>query len=491
MKHLWQVLSWLVFLGFLTLNTAHAQSTLTYGTGIVGTLAADTPIGLYTFQGSAGDNVTLQVIGLSPGLQPAISLNSALGAQIGSSSSDALNPTSAAARLTARLSDDGLYTVIVAAVGGGVGDYALRLDGVATANEITITDETTQTEVVDGTSVLLYTVAGIADVPQAVTISMSGASAAFSVTVTDATASTVTIASGTDAQAALLTLPPSDGFFTLQVAVNATANAILTLDIAPLTINDEEVDGDISTATAIPPTPVDDPVIETITPSATATFSDGGEEAATQSANATPTQTATVSNDEPTATQEATSTETEVDIGITATATSTATATETAVNETATPTATHTATATTPAATATFTPSYTPTTPPAAQVAPEDARFNNPLTIPLDNTASVLDFVSYPGGDREDRVRYSVSGMNNIATASGGRARLVISVTCFGENTDQIEIFTGGSTYRCGDTLVDREVTADSNTGSVIITAVGGDGTYVQWVLTGTATRVN
>ena len=141
--------------------------------------------------------------------------------------------------------------------------------------------------------------------------------------------------------------------------------------------------------------------------------------------------------------------------------------------------------------TATYTPSYTPTKPPAAQVAPEDARFNNPLTIPLDNTASVLDFVSYPGGDNEDRVRWDITGMNQVTTSSGGQARLVISVSCFGQNTDQIEFFTGGQTYSCGQTIVDREVTFNSKTGSVVITAVGGQGTYVQWVLTGTATRIN
>ena len=168
-----------------------------------------------------------------------------------------------------------------------------------------------------------------------------------------------------------------------------------------------------------------------------------------------------------------------------------ATLTPTTAQQQPTATWTYTPTATQPLPTATYTPSYTPTTPPAAQVAPEDARFNNPLTIPLDNTASVLDFVSYPGGDREDRVRYSVTGMNPNAALSGGRAQLVISASCFGENTDQIQFFTGGNTYGCGDTLVDREVTADSDTGSVVITAVGGEGTYVQWVLTGTATRSN
>ena len=74
---------------------------------------------------------------------------------------------------------------------------------------------------------------------------------------------------------------------------------------------------------------------------------------------------------------------------------------------------------------------------------------------------------------------------------SGGRARLVIAVSCFGEGIDNIQVFTGGQTYTCGQTIVDREVTYDSRTGQVTITAVGGQGTYVQWVLTGTATRVN
>lgn len=54
-----------------------------------------------------------------------------------------------------------------------------------------------------------------------------------------------------------------------------------------------------------------------------------------------------------------------------------------------------------------------------------------------------------------------------------------------------IQFFTGGQTYSCGQTIVDREVTFDSRTGQVTITAVGGTGTYVQWVLTGTATRTN
>ena len=88
-------------------------------------------------------------------------------------------------------------------------------------------------------------------------------------------------------------------------------------------------------------------------------------------------------------------------------------------------------------------------------------------------------------------MRWDISGMNPNASQSGGRARLVIAASCFGQNTDQVQFFTGGQTYSCGQTLVDREVTYDSRTGSIVITAVGGTNTYVQWVLTGTATRLN
>jgi len=168
--------------------------------------------------------------------------------------------------------------------------------------------------------------------------------------------------------------------------------------------------------------------------------------------------------------------------------------TPTNVPPTATYTYTFTPTQTTAAPvqpTATYTPSYTPTTPPAAQQAPPDANFNSPLNIPLDNTASVLDFVSYPDGDTIDRVRFDITGMNQNASLSGGRARLVIAASCFGQGTGNITFFTNGQTFSCGQTLVDREVTYNSRTGTITIEAIGGTSTYVQWVLTGTATRVN
>lgn len=103
----------------------------------------------------------------------------------------------------------------------------------------------------------------------------------------------------------------------------------------------------------------------------------------------------------------------------------------------------------------------------------------------------MTDFVSHGDGDTTDRVRYSVTGMNPNTVLSGGQADLTISASCFGTGTQHVQFLTGGQTFSCGQTIVDRRVTADSDTGTITITAIGGASTYVQWVLTGTAIRVN
>ncbi|HML23140.1 MAG TPA: SH3 domain-containing protein, partial [Aggregatilinea sp.] len=137
----------------------------------------------------------------------------------------------------------------------------------------------------------------------------------------------------------------------------------------------------------------------------------------------------------------------------------------------------------------TYTPSYTPTTPPAAQIAPPDS--NYAFNVALDTTGSFTEFVSYPGGDTQDRVGYTVTGMNPNVAFSGGRARLVIAASCFGNGLEYVQFFTAGNTFGCGQTILDTEITYEQRTGLVTINAVGGEGTYVQWVVTISVTRIN
>ncbi len=256
-----------------------------------------------------------------------------------------------------------------------------------------------------------------------------------------------------------------------------------------ITINEllEAVNAALRGCGGVTPVPTATPtLVDGRTPTASATPPDGGTPSPTPPDGATATVT-------PTADGTVTATATGDPLATaTATRTASATATETMADApTATATATMADDAPTATATASSTVTSTPTqTAPVGPTAPPDATFNDPLEIPLDGNASVTDFVSYPDGDTEDRVRYDVLGLNQTPGLPGGRARLVIAVSCFGTGTNFLEIATGGQQFTCGQTVVDREVTADSRTGTVVITAVGGQGTYVQWVLTGTATRI-
>ena len=48
---------------------------LNYGDNVVATLPATNPLAFYSFTGTGGDQVSVQVIGITPGLDPAVSLN--------------------------------------------------------------------------------------------------------------------------------------------------------------------------------------------------------------------------------------------------------------------------------------------------------------------------------------------------------------------------------------------------------------------------------
>lgn len=487
---------------FGVMMPASAQSTLVYGSGATGAFSATAPLAFYTFQGQANDLVSILVLGLTPGMQPSIVLNNMSQQAIANSTNDPFSAGSSTARLSAQLPGDGIYTIIVTPANGVVGDYAIRLDGSQVASESTVDTDTPVNSPVVATGNTVFNVAGNPDATQVASISTSTAGFAFSALLQDA-GTTLAIVAGNDLMPAFVTIPASSSTFKIIVtsATGTDGEVLLSLGSGPSATTDDSGDEDV----------VEPVVTEEVEPA------DGTEETTSESETSStptpsPTQQAGTSSTAtytPTTEQQqqqinATSTRTpsptpttqQQQINITATYTPSYTPTYTATVQQSTATytpsytPTYTATATTQQATATYTPSYTPTTPPAPQIAPEDQR-TYAFNINLDTTASILEFVSYPGGDNEDRVAYDVRGMNSNVAFSGGRARLIIAASCFGQNTNQIEFFANGQTYSCGQTIIDREVTFDSNNGSITITAVGGEGTYVQWVLTGTATRIN
>lgn len=498
----------------LAISTASAQGIITYGTATVSTLSAENPIAIFTFQGAEDDQVTIQAIAITPGLNLSVTLQS--GAEIlATNDNDPYTAGATDARVDARLPAANAYLILVSSVGGQTGDYLLKLTGQAQAAKTVVTGSPADINVLAGTTTYY---SFTADPVTSTTASLSTTTPNFefvAILRNDA-GQVVSASTGT---AATMTVPAGDGTYEIAISspsstAEGVVNVVLALGDAPVASPPDQPAPtqpapDPLVTEEVQPPPADGACVVSTTGGVNIRQGPGTEYNIV--GQMTPGQNYTVTGiyqgwytiDVPglgTGWVAGSVVQTGGNCANVPPASPPAnnnvqqpTATYTQPAQNNQPTATYTpsytpTTANVQQPTATYTPSYTPTTP-APQIAPQDA--NKALTIPLDNTASVLDFVSYPEGDTEDRVSYDVSGMNNNVAFSGGQARLVISVSCFGTGTEHITFFTGGQTYSCGDTVVDRTVTADSRTGSVLITAVGGEGTYVQWVLTGTATRTN
>ena len=550
-----KVLLTIVLILMLSTVQVMAQEVLTYGSTALSTLSAAAPISIYTFQGTEGDQVTIQAISISPGLELSTTLQS--GTEIlATSDSDPFSADSSDARMDLLLPATNLYVVLVTSTSGQTGDFLLKLNGQAAADKTVVTGLPADVEIIAGET-SYYSFDGSPDGLTVLGLDTLSPELVFRAVVRDENGQIVSTSSGTSL---IVTVPGAGPYEIALSGVTAEMAGFVTVtegadgfepapeapgddgvpapatteepgDAAPTTapdtpnpteeppapISTEEVSSPDGACTAISSGVVNirtapstnNAVVAQMQPGQTypvvgvyqdwyqITYNNGagsgwvfaGVIATGGDCGSLPVVAPSTDGTAPTAPPPVTPTSTS-----TTTSSTTVTATmvpTTSTNDNTQPTATYTPSYTpTSGATATYTPSYTPTTAPA-QEAPPDARFNSPLNIQLDSTASVLDFVSYPGGDTEDRVRWDIIGMNNNVAITGGQARLVISVSCFGTGIDQVQFFTGGQTYGCGATIYDQEVTANSRTGSVTITAVGGSDTYVQWVLTGTATRTN
>ena len=121
------MLTGLLLAAFASLSLAAAQGvvTLSYGSASVGTLSEAAPATLYVFTGSAGDLVTVQVRGITPGMSPTVTLLGSTQQALGNDDFDPFDLSGRSARVTARLTQPGAYSVLVS---GTPGDFLISLD---------------------------------------------------------------------------------------------------------------------------------------------------------------------------------------------------------------------------------------------------------------------------------------------------------------------------------------------------------------------------
>jgi hypothetical protein len=123
---MWMLLLAVVLLIVSPTNMIWAQDTdvLQPGGAVVGTIDADIPSASYPFSGQAGDLVMIGAYGITPGMDPNLTLVGPNGQTLAFNNNETFVSFSTAATIVFRLQETGGHTVVVS---GTPGDFFLRL----------------------------------------------------------------------------------------------------------------------------------------------------------------------------------------------------------------------------------------------------------------------------------------------------------------------------------------------------------------------------
>jgi hypothetical protein len=192
-KQLLLIFGLLMFLG----STAAAQEDmLSYGDTVLGTLDAS-----YIFNGSAGDLVTIEVIGIDT--DPTASLNAP----------DQQHLASSDAPISYRLPQDGVYTIVIT---GTLGQFVLRLNGQPLAVGQALTNVPTLADIPAGEEPQVFTFRADPAVLTTLNINATMPDFSFQAVIRDVSGQLVALID--QSTGVVLTLPPGEGEYTVEVA---------------------------------------------------------------------------------------------------------------------------------------------------------------------------------------------------------------------------------------------------------------------------------
>ncbi|MFC1961352.1 hypothetical protein ACFLYO_11670 [Chloroflexota bacterium] len=113
----------------MTSATAQNNGPLSYGSSVAGSITAAAPLAFYTFNGSQGDLVHIDVYGQPGGLTPIFDLVSPTQQTLASSQPNTFAANTQDATLALLLPTTGQYSLMVAGANGTMGDFILQLQG--------------------------------------------------------------------------------------------------------------------------------------------------------------------------------------------------------------------------------------------------------------------------------------------------------------------------------------------------------------------------
>ncbi len=191
-----------------------------YGQSISGALTAQAPFALYTFNGAAGDHVTAYVAGLTDAMQPGLSLLGPDQRQLAISSGDALlGQDSSLARVTYRLQQTGLHTLLITNIQSVPGEYVLHLSArPSTASQALPANAPVTFNIPPGAAPIHYSFAAALDAPRTLLISSDTPGFAFSAQLFDGLGRPVAQLGGSTLQGVSLIIGPDSGTYEIAVA---------------------------------------------------------------------------------------------------------------------------------------------------------------------------------------------------------------------------------------------------------------------------------
>ncbi|MBN2472029.1 MAG: SH3 domain-containing protein [Anaerolineae bacterium] len=191
-----------------------------YGQSLSGALTAEAPFSLYTFNGSAGDHITAYVAGATDGMRPTLSLLSPTQRQLAVSAGDPLlGGDGNLARITYRLQETGMHTLMVTNAAGTPGEYLLHLSAGSSAVSMSLPPNSPASfNIPPGAQPVRYSFNALPDAPLTLLITSDSPGFAYSAQVYDGQGQPVAQLGGAAIQGTSLIIGPDNGLYEISVS---------------------------------------------------------------------------------------------------------------------------------------------------------------------------------------------------------------------------------------------------------------------------------
>ena len=462
---------------------------LTYGTTTSSSVSEDSPLVFFTFDGDEGDLVVIRAISTSEGFDPTLSLLSPSQQPLAINDNDPFVAGTVDARISYRLPQEGVYSLVVGGAQRSTGDFLLTLDTRdGTDNPILLTiDDSLTVDFSDDSDPKTFRFAADPEIPLMLYVRGEPLTYSFNAELRDARWQPVAVLSG--APLSTIMIQRGEGEYLLTISAPDPNGAVTVgLTAAGEAVSLPEVIDVVATEAPIQFTPVQDCVI--IAPDQTVNIRSGPgigfDTIGVLRRNDTLPALGISLNgawyavlyEDGRGWVADTATDLQGNCGELPFAENTPTPTST-FTPTFTPTATNTPTPTnTFTSSPTFTPSPSPTrTPSPTPTATLDPVLDAPydedysLVLPFYAGTTFTEQISYPGGDHTDLISVSVEGFNAINT----RTEYSFRLDCVGNGTESVAwgFDPSNPDIACGDSAV-IVFTEESNDQRIIVTLPEG-----------------